>query len=246
MDVTALIPSRYASTRFPGKPLALIAGKPMIQWVYESASKARSLKDIYVATDDDRIKRAVLGFGGKVVMTSPDAASGSDRIAEAAEKIGIAKKDLIINIQGDQPLLKPGAIEDLCLAFTENANLQMATLAIKTREYHTLEASKNVKIAIDKNGYALYFSRSPIPYGRDSSNFDSYKHIGVYAYTREFLEIFRKLPVGRLEEIEKLEQLRVLENGFKIKVITTDFESPDVDLPGDIEKVEQLIGYKPV
>ncbi|PIE02427.1 MAG: 3-deoxy-manno-octulosonate cytidylyltransferase [Acidobacteria bacterium] len=244
MDIYALIPARYASTRFPGKPLALISGKPMIQWVYELTVQAAHVKETYVATDDKRIRDAVLAFGGQVVMTSADAASGSDRIAEAAESLNMDHSDLIINVQGDQPLLKVEAIDHLCAAFQENNELQMATLAVQTRDYHVLSAPKNVKVVLDRDHFALYFSRSPIPFGRDSSDFDSYKHIGVYAYTKQFLDIFRKLPASVLEEIEKLEQLRVLEHGYKIKVIVTDFESPDVDLPGDIQHVEKLLSKR--
>ena len=241
MNPVIIIPSRFASERFPGKPLALIHGKPMIQWVYEAASKAKHIETIYVATDDDRIARKVELFGGNVIMTSQDAASGSDRIAEAAQKLNLAKDQLIINLQGDQPLIQPQIIEELATAFAMDPDLKMATLAIRTRNMDKMHSPHTVKVVLDQKGFALYFSRAAIPHGRDTMDHDFFKHIGVYAYTRRFLELFRAMPIGQLEKIEKLEQLRVLEAGYRIKVVETQHESPDVDLPGDIANVEILM-----
>jgi 3-deoxy-manno-octulosonate cytidylyltransferase (CMP-KDO synthetase) len=241
MNPVIIIPSRYASTRFPGKPLAEIAGKPMIQWVYEAAQKAGGIQSIHVATDDDRIAAVVRSFGGHAIMTSASAASGSDRIAEAAEYLGLAGDQLIINLQGDQPLIQPQTIEALIAVFKEAPNIPMATLAIKLEGEERILAPQNVKVVFDSKGGALYFSRAPIPFGRDGFHQEYYKHIGIYAYRREFLEHFRKMPEGRLEQIEKLEQLRVLEAGYPIRVVETYFESPDVDMPEDIATVEHLI-----
>lgn len=241
MKPVIIIPSRFASERFPGKPLAMISKKPMIQWVYEAAQGVSNCDRVLVATDDERIQSTVLNFGGQVVMTSPQAASGSDRIAEAAQILDLGADQLIINLQGDQPLIRPQTIQDLISAFEDDPKLPMATLAIRTRDMAVIQQPKFVKVVLAENGDALYFSRAPIPHGRDRADHDFFKHIGVYAYRRSFLEAFRQLPQGRLEQIEKLEQLRVLESGYRIRVIETDFESPDVDLPGDIAKVEALI-----
>lgn len=240
MKIVAIIPSRYGSTRFDGKPLALIAGKPMIRLVYERAIQAERISDVFVATDDQRIYDAVLAFGGKAVMTSAENRSGTDRVAEAAEKIGLDRDDIVVNVQGDQPLLNPVCIDELVEPFFTDPDLGVSTLAFKIINKDEITNPKDVKVAFDSAGFALYFSRSPIPCGRDSSkDFDTYKHLGFYAYTRRFLEIFRNLPEGRLEMIEKLEQLRALEYGHKIKVVITGYDSPEVDLPGDIAKVEK-------
>ena len=260
MKIVAIIPSRYGSTRFDGKPLALIAGKPMIRLVYERAIQAEKISDVFVATDDQRIYDAVLAFGGKAVMTSAKNRSGTDRVAEAAEKIDLNPDDIVVNVQGDQPLLNPVCIDELVEPFFVDPDLGMSTLAFKIINKDEITNPKDVKVTFDRTGFALYFSRSPIPCGRDFSNlsapacavhadrcdaqagnFDTYKHLGFYAYTRRFLEIFRNLPEGRLEMIEKLEQLRALEYGHKIKVVVTSCDSPEVDLPEDIAKVEQIM-----
>lgn len=251
MKIVAIIPSRYGSTRFDGKPLVLIVGKPMIRLVYEKAIQAEIISDVFVATDDWRIYDAVLAFGGKAVMTSAKNRSGTDRVAEAAEKIGLNSDDIVVNVQGDQPLLNPACIDELVKPFFVDPDLGMSTLAFKIINKDEITNPKDVKVTFDSAGFALYFSRSAIPYGRDSSNlsasdakagdFDTYKHLGFYAYTGRFLEIFRNLPKGRLEMIEKLEQLRALEYGHKIKVVITGYDSPEVDLPEDIAKVEQII-----
>ncbi len=242
MNVILLIPARYGSSRFPGKPLAPINGKPMIQHVYERASLAKGLTAIYVATDDERIKNTVEGFGGQVVMTSPDAASGTDRINEAITTLGLADDDLVINVQGDQPLIDPITIEQLISLFERHpGEFSMATLGFEITEARELNDPNHVKMVFDNDFNALYFSRACIPFGRDTSDYPVYKHIGIYAYTREFISTFAKLPLGRLEELEKLEQLRALEHGYKIKVAISAFNSPEVDTPEDIRICEQRL-----
>ncbi|NKF50564.1 3-deoxy-manno-octulosonate cytidylyltransferase [Shewanella sp. WXL01] len=239
MKVTLLIPARYGSSRFPGKPLAPINGKPMIQHVYERASLAKGLDNIYVATDDDRIKQAVEAFGGQVVMTNPEAASGTDRINDAIDQLGLADDDLVINLQGDQPLIDPISIEQIITLFERHpGEFEMATLGFEIVDKQERDDPLHVKMVFDNDFYALYFSRSCIPFGRDTDDYPVYKHLGVYAYTRRFVNTFAKLPLGRLEDLEKLEQLRALEHGHKIKVAISAFDSPEVDTPEDIRKCE--------
>lgn len=237
MSATVIIPARYQSSRFPGKPLALIHGKPMIQHVYERVSRARGLKGVYVATDDERIASKVEHFGGKVIMTSEQAKCGTDRIAEAAEQLGLSGEDIIVNIQGDQPLVHAESIEDVISPFVQDYKheFEMSTLVFKIIQQQEITNPQDVKTVFDTKMFALYFSRASIPFGRDSHHDAYYKHLGIYAYTRKFLETFRNLPSGRLEETEKLEQLRALEFGYKIKVVISQHDSPEVDLPGDIE-----------
>ena len=241
-QVVVVIPSRYGSTRFRGKPLALIQGKPMIRRVYEAACRAENITRVVVATDDQRIQQAVEEFGGTVVMTSADNRSGTDRAGEAAERLGLDMEDIVVNVQGDQPLLDPGCLDQVIAPFEQIPDLEMSTLAHVIQKPGQITNPKHVKVVMDEAGFALYFSRSPIPFGRDAgTRFDTYKHLGIYAYTRRFLEVFRTLPVGRLEDVEKLEQLRALENGHRIKVVATDYDSPEVDLPGDIAVIEALL-----
>ncbi|MCP3127007.1 8-amino-3,8-dideoxy-manno-octulosonate cytidylyltransferase KdsB [Shewanella sp. KJ2020] len=242
MNVTLLIPARYGSSRFPGKPLAPINGKPMIQHVYERASLAKGLTNIYVATDDERIKSAVEGFGGKVVMTSPDAASGTDRINDAITQLGLKDDDLVINLQGDQPLIDPTSIEQVISLFERHpGEFEMATLGFEIVNKAELDDPMHVKMVFDNNNYALYFSRARIPFGRDTQDYPVYKHLGVYAYTRKFVQTFAALPLGRLEDLEKLEQLRALEYGHRIKIAISAFDSIEVDTPEDIRKCEQRL-----
>jgi 3-deoxy-manno-octulosonate cytidylyltransferase (CMP-KDO synthetase) len=243
VKVVAVIPSRYDSSRFEGKPLAKIQGKPMIQWVYERAARADlGLSAVIVATDDIRIYEAVHEFGGRAMMTSAKNRSGTDRVAEAAEKIGLSMDDIVINVQGDQPLLDPGCIRQMVDPFYTEPGVEMSTLAFCIKDESEITNPKDVKVTFDATGYALYFSRSPIPHGRDGSlEFDTYKHLGFYAYRRRFLEVFRRLPEGRLEKIEKLEQLRALEFGHRVKVIVTPYDSPEVDLPEDIVRIEKML-----
>ncbi len=242
MNTVVIIPSRYGSTRFPGKPLALISGKPMIQMVYERAKNAAMITDVVVATDDSRIYDIVNSFGGKVVMTSPDNRTGTDRLAEAAEKIGLGQDDIVVNVQGDQPLLDYRCLDELVQPFHTEPDLEMSTLAYKIINRKEITDPKDVKVTFDNKGYALYFSRSPIPFCRDSNiDFSTYKHLGFYAYTRRFLEIFKNLPAGNLEKIEQLEQLRAIESGYRILVVVTGYDSPEVDLPDDIKNIEKLL-----
>lgn len=242
MRVVVIIPSRYGSSRFNGKPLALICGKPMIQWVYQRALEATCVESVHVATDDPRIRDAVDAFGGNVVMTAADCRSGTDRVAEAAERLGLEMKDVVINIQGDQPLVDPRSFDAVVQPFFDDPRVTISTLAFAIHERREITDPKDVKVAFDNHGDALYFSRATIPHGRESlSGYDVYKHLGVYAYTREFLECFRSLTPGRLEEIEKLEQLRAMEHGYRIRVVVTPFDSPEVDLPVDIQRIEKKI-----
>ena len=244
MKTVVFIPARYGSSRLPGKPLKEIAGKPMIQHVFERISKAEGLEAIYVATDDQRIAEVVENFGGQVVMTPDDAQSGTDRIAAAARAIGLADEDLIVNVQGDQPLVHPESIEAVIAPFKAadyDGSFEMSTLSFKIVNEAEITNPKDVKLVTDINGFALYFSRATIPHGRDYWDHDSYKHLGIYAYTKRFVEQFSLLPMSRLEAIEKLEQLRALEFGHKIKVVESAWDSPEVDLPGDLEIMEALI-----
>ncbi|MCP4411338.1 MAG: 3-deoxy-manno-octulosonate cytidylyltransferase [Gammaproteobacteria bacterium] len=242
MQATVIIPARYQSSRFPGKPLAEIKGKPMIQHVYERVSNARGLKSTYVATDDTRIATMVESFGGQVIMTTSEAQSGTDRIAEAADQLGLEDDDLIVNIQGDQPQVHPSSIEDVISAFTTDydSSFEMATLVYKITKQQEINDPKDVKTTFDNKMFALYFSRASIPFGRDSHHNEYYKHLGVYAYSRRFVEIFRNLPLGRLEDLEKLEQLRALEHGYKIKIVLSQYDSPEVDIPGDIDQLNNM------
>jgi len=242
--IIAFIPARYSSTRFPGKPLALISGKPMVQHVYESAHACPQLDEIYVATDDKRIYTCVEGFGGRAIMTAQDHRSGTDRIAEAARRLNLEPRDIVVNIQGDQPLFHPSILTELVRPLNEDPAIPMSTLMHKIHEDKEIQDPNNVKVVVDTNGYALYFSRLPIPFMRDrGSTTGYYKHVGMYAYREEFLLNFTRLPYGRLEGVEKLEQLRALEHGFHIKVIETPFDSMDVDVPEDVAKVERQLAH---
>ena len=243
MKIIAFIPSRYESTRFPGKPLALIAGKPMIQHVYERTMSSPHVADTFVATDDERIFQCVRGFGGKAVMTAETHPSGTDRIAEAALKLGLKDQDLVMNVQGDQPTFDSSCLPDLLKPFQEGSDIPMSTLMIRMSEKKDIENPNNVKVVTDREGFALYFSRAPIPFYRDTKETRGvYKHLGFYAYPVHFLKIFASLSPGPLESAEKLEPLRALENGFKIKVEETRFDSIEVDTPKDIKKAEHMIG----
>lgn len=243
MNFTAIIPARYASTRFPGKPLALLGNKPVIQHVYEQTSSV--LSEVWVATDDDRIREAVKKFGGRVVMTRADHKSGTDRIEEAAEKTG-TQADVVINIQGDEPFVQPSQIKTLMQLF-DNADTQIGTLG---KHFENIEAVNNPnspKIVTDKQGFALYFSRSVIPYIRGAqdnewlSHFPFLKHLGLYAYRREVLHEITQLPQSSLEIAEGLEQLRWLENGYRIRVGLTDVETVGIDTPEDLQRAEEFL-----
>jgi 3-deoxy-manno-octulosonate cytidylyltransferase (CMP-KDO synthetase) len=236
-----VIPARYESTRLPGKPLLEIAGKPLIRLVYERASESRLKDGVIVATDDERILNTVTAFGGNAVMTSSACRSGTDRVFEAMQH---TEADLVINLQGDEPFMRPD-MADLLFSVMEKEDLDMATLCspiTDDREYHD---PNTVKVVLDGRGFALYFSRSPIPYLRNGSARPLfYKHIGIYAFKRDFLERFVKMPRSRLEEIESLEQLRVLENGFRIRVLTTQYDGFGIDTPADLERARLTLDRK--
>lgn len=246
MKFVGIIPARYASQRFPGKPLAILGGKPVIQRVYEQVKTV--LDDVYVATDDDRIFKTVESFGGKAVMTSPNHKSGTDRIEEAIEKID-GDFDVVINIQGDEPFIQKSQIEELCRCF-DDENTQIATLGMPFTEQLGLAALENPnspKIVVDNNYYAMYFSRSVIPYLRNVPRenwltvHQYLKHIGLYAYRREVLAEVTKLPQSSLEIAESLEQLRWLQNGYKIKVGLTTVETVGIDTPADLLQAEKFL-----
>ena len=243
MKAIGVIPARWGSTRFEGKVLADLLGKPGVQHVWESAKKAKTLDDLVVACDDERIMEVVKGFGGKAVYTSPDQPSGTDRLAEVVNPMDVK---IAVNIQGDEPLVKPIMIDSLVMALEDEKEVQMATMIKKIEDDAELTNSNVVKVVFDKNGYAIYFSRYAIPYNRTSSTDKDkkpvyYKHIGMYAFTKDFLFTFRNLPKSALENAELLEQLRVLEYGYKIKVVETKFDTVGVDTHEDLAKVKEIL-----
>ena len=242
MNVACIIPARYASTRLPGKPLLDIAGKPMIQHVVERVRQARRPSRVIVATDDARIFAAVESFGGEARMTSASHPTGTDRLAEVAA--ALPEVDLILNIQGDEPLIPPQAIDELIAAFDGRDDLQMATLMTPMTE-EEVDNPAAVKVVVSLDGHALYFSRSLIPYPRNSGLRRCFKHIGIYAYRRDFLLHFATLAPSPLEMTESLEQLRALEHGYSIRVIETPFRSIGVDTPEDLEQVRRLLEESP-
>jgi 3-deoxy-manno-octulosonate cytidylyltransferase (CMP-KDO synthetase) len=247
MQFLGIIPARYASSRFPGKPLAMIGRKSMIQRVYEQASKAYSLVDVIVATDDTRIYEHIVSFGGKVFMTDTKHPSGTDRCNEVVQKLKSQGKsfDVVVNIQGDEPFINPDQIDHLCMAFNRKKT-EIATLIKPIREIEELNNPNVVKVVKQNNGQALYFSRYAIPYFRGENmdkalgKTDYFKHIGIYAYRLDVLSKLCELPKSKLEETESLEQLRWLENGFNIQTETTDFESIAVDTPADLLKLTNI------
>jgi len=247
MKVIGIIPARYGSTRLPAKILADIEGKPMIQRVYERARRSPSLDRLVVATDDDRIFDRVQSFGGEALKTSPAHPSGTDRVAEAAQVLGAEEPDVIVNIQGDQPLFEPGMIDEVVGPFRGDRDLKMGALVHPIRKPEELANPSVVKVVCDRKGFALYFSRSPMPYVISNSSMPRYyKHIGPYAYRMGFLLKFTQLERGDLERSESLEQLRALEHGYKIRVVETKFDSQEVDTPEDLEKVrKQIRGSEP-
>ncbi len=237
--VIAVIPARYGSTRFPGKPLADIAGKPMIQRVYECAAACKTVDQVLVATDDERILERVAAFGGQAVMTSSEHTTGTDRIAEAVAGM---EGDIILNLQGDEPLM-PADVIDALIERLQNSEAEMGTVAVPFGLTDRDPADENaVKVVVDDDGYALYFSRALIPFHRKGGMAAApLWHWGVYAYRRDFLEKFVTWPVGKLEACEMLEQLRALENGARILVIQASSQTLGVDLPEDVKKVEQIL-----
>jgi len=242
--VVAIIPARYHSNRFEGKPLALINGKPMIQHVVERAGRVELLTRVVVATDDTRIAEVVRGFGGEVVMTAVDHASGTDRLAEAAELLAVDEQDVVVNIQGDQPLFAPEVISQVAEPLLADPALPMSTLIYKIVRPEEISDPNHVKTVFDCHHNALYFSRSPIPFQRNPEEPQQptyYKHLGFYAYRKGFLLTFVALPEGEWERFEKLEQLRALEYGYTIRVVETEHDSIEVDTPADAERVEKYL-----
>ena len=254
MKITAIIPARYASVRFEGKVLADILGRPMVQHVYERTAKASLVSEVIVATDDERVAAAVTAFGGRVEMTDKGHETGTDRLAEVAVRLD---SDIIVNVQGDEPLIEPDMIDAAIKPLVDDPSIEMGTLKSQIKTLHDFLSPNVVKVVTDKKGFALYFSRSPLPNYRDKWNdlkdekfsagvILSYKHVGLYVYRRKFLLHYSKMSSTPLELAEKLEQLRVLENGYRIRVVETDHETIGVDTPGDLEKVlEKLTGVKP-
>ncbi|RME93494.1 MAG: 3-deoxy-manno-octulosonate cytidylyltransferase [Bacteroidetes bacterium] len=244
MQALGIIPARYASTRFPGKPLAVLAAKPMIQWVYERAQQCADLSEVLVATDDERIVQAVEAFGGKAVWTSPDHANGTERIAAVAE--GFPEYDVVVNIQGDEPLVEPSVLGDLVATFAE-PRVDIATAVRRIERQEALFNPNVVKVVLDAHQRALYFSRSTIPYLRNVPQEQwlahglHYQHLGLYAYRRDVLLQLARLPVAELERQESLEQLRWLAAGYTMYCIETDYISLGVDVPEDVAKVEPLL-----
>ena len=237
MKSICVIPARYSSTRLPGKPLKDICGKPMICRVWERASKAQSVAEVIVATDDERILQAVEKNSGRAVMTRADHKTGTDRLAEVAEKFPDA--DVIVNVQGDEPLIEPELIDELVAEFADD-ELQMATVATELTDVDEMQNPNNVKVVVDKNSNALYFSRSLIPYPRNAGKSQVFKHIGIYAYRRNFLLAYAKMEPTPLEQSESLEQLRALENGYKIRVIKSDCRFVGVDTEDDLKLVNEI------
>ena len=243
MKFTGIIPARYASTRFPGKPLAVLGGKPVIQRVYEQVVAV--LGEAYVATDDERIFNAVTAFGGQAVMTRTDHKSGTDRIEEAATKL-CTTADVIINVQGDEPFIQPSQIETLCRLF-DDSETQIGTLGKRFESMEAAENPNSPKIVCDTRGFALYFSRSVIPFVRGKersewfSQFPFLKHLGIYAYRREVLKAITQLPPSPLEMAESLEQLRWLQNGYRIRVGETAVETVGIDTPEDFQRAEAFL-----
>ena len=236
--ILGVIPARFASTRFPGKVLSLIAGKTMLQHVYQRASLSTYLTTVIIATDDDSVFQAARAFGARVRMTREDHFSGTDRVAEVASA---ENADLVVNIQGDEPLIDPAAIDAAILPLAHDPELVMGTLKKRIENPREINDPNVVKVVTGQSGDAVYFSRCPIPFDREKSSDTPYfKHIGLYVYQREFLLAYSSLPVGPLETAERLEQLRALENGYRIRVVETEYESLGVDTPEDLERVSKL------
>lgn len=242
MKIYAFIPARYDSERFPGKPLAMLLGKPMIQHVFERASTCPGLDGVLVATDDRRIADCVRSFGGRVVMTGSGHRSGTDRISEAVERMGLPPDDIVVNIQGDQPAFHYSIVPALLGPLLADPTLGMSTLRYKINDEKDIGNPNHVKVVTDREGNALYFSRCPIPFSRDGQTTQShYKHLGFYGFRMAFLSRFTRLERGVLESTERLEQLRALEYGFKIRVVETPCNSIEVDVPDDVAEAEAAL-----
>ncbi len=244
IDFRVVIPARYASARLPGKPLLPIAGRPMLQHVYERALQCGA-SSVVIATDDERIRDAAAAFNATVCMTAPEHASGTERIGEVVERLGWGDDALVVNVQGDEPMIAPALIRQVATGLAENANAAVATLAWPLDDVAEMQDPNIVKVVLDRAGYALYFSRAPIPFARDANASEAdggLRHIGMYAYRAGFLASYAQLPVSPLEQVEKLEQLRVLWNGLRIHVsIAAEMPGPGVDTPADLERVGRLL-----
>ena len=242
MSVLVVIPARYASVRFPGKPLALLAGKPMIQHVYEQVAGAACAEEVIIATDDERIMAAAAKFGAKTMMTNPAARSGSERVAEVARS---RQAQVVINVQGDEPLMRADMVDQVAEFLEAHQAVPMASLMTPLTQEPDAASPNVVKVVTDRDGFALYFSRAPIPFQRaDAAGQPGpryYKHIGIYGYQRHFLLQFPSLAPTRLEQCEQLEQLRALEHGYRIKLLQTAHDSIGVDTPDDLRRVERLL-----
>jgi 3-deoxy-manno-octulosonate cytidylyltransferase (CMP-KDO synthetase) len=239
--ILAVIPARYASSRLPGKPLVDIGGKPMVQWVYEAAARVGPVDRVVVATDDRRIVDAVEGFGGEALMTSADHPSGSDRVAEVARWLG---GDIVVNLQGDEPLLDPAVVEAAIAPLLAEPGVDMASLCTPIREAAVWRDPNVVKVVRAASGDALYFSRAPIPHPREGgevARLPIFKHLGLYVYRHEFLQEINSLPPSRLELVERLEQLRVLEAGFRIRMVEVAHDTTGVDTPADLDRVRAVV-----
>ncbi len=236
--IVGFIPARIESTRFPGKPLAEILGKPMIMWVFERCSRSELLQDVYIATDSEEIFQAVHSLGGKALMTSRTQPSGTDRIAEAARHVAMRGDDIAVNIQGDQPLIESSMIEEVVRPLLDDPRIPMSTLIYRIVRDEEITHPNAVKTVFDRDGFALYFSRATVPFFRDPSHTPVYyKHHGIYAYRNDFLQEFSRLPLSPLETCEHLEQLRAIENGFRVKVVITEKDSIEVDTAQDLQRV---------
>jgi len=241
MDVIGVIPARFSSTRFEGKVLAKILGKPMIQHVWERAKQARLLDDVIIACDHESVAEAARNFGAKAVFTAKAHACGTDRISEVVNPIDVR---IVLNIQGDEPLIQPSMIDSVAGALLDNKDITMATLMKRIEDPSLINDPNVVKVVVDRNNFALYFSRAAIPHLAANAEVAQpayFKHIGLYGYTKDFLFTYKNLPVSGLEKTERLEQLRVLEEGFRIKVIETKFDTVGVDTPEDLEKVKLFL-----
>lgn len=241
MDIVAVIPARYSSTRFEGKVIADILGKPMIQHVWERAKQVTILDEVIIACDHELVAEVAKGFGANVVMTSKGHTSGTDRIAEVINPLDVK---IVLNIQGDEPLVHPTMIDSVARSLLEDKDVSMATVMKKIDDPLEINDPNVVKVVVDKNNFALYFSRATIPYRAVNSEIKNpvyYKHIGLYGYTKDFLFIYKNFPFSSLENTERLEQLRVLENGFSIKVIETKYDTIGVDTPEDLERVKEYL-----
>jgi 3-deoxy-manno-octulosonate cytidylyltransferase (CMP-KDO synthetase) len=241
INCIGIIPARYASTRFEGKVLANLLGKPVIQHVWEQAKKSKALDDLIIACDDERVEEKAKEFGANVVLTSKDHLSGSDRLTEIVQPLEVK---VVVNIQGDEPLVHFTMIDDVARALLADPDYVMSTVITPLKDRQQLSDPNVVKVVTDKDGFALYFSRSQIPYPRDKGaegKAKYFKHIGLYAYTKDFLFTFKNLPASALEDTEKLEQLRVLEAGYRIKTVQTEYDTVGVDTPEDLKKVEAIL-----